>query len=200
MITPQKKHVDRNENDKYLTPHTLTQILLDAIQLDKSLAILEPCSSIEKCIANVLTTNGYDVSINVFEKSKPETDFLTFDETKKYDVCFTNTPYGDKNVIAFVNKMKCVANYQVIALYPLSILHGSNKYTNLWNDKSYGLKYVYVLVRPPWLTDFVREDGKYSSGINQYAWFIWENGYDGKPMIDWLDNASHLINRKLYFV
>ncbi len=200
MIAPQKKHIDRNENDSYLTPHTLTQLLLDNIDLDKSLTILEPCCSIEKCIANVLTNNGYNVVTNIYTKNDTSTNFLTWDESNKFDVCFSNTPYGDKNVIAFVNKMKQIATKKVIALYPLSILAGSNKLKQLWSDKDFALKEVYVMVRPPWLASFVRDDGKYPSGMNHYAWFVWEKNYNGKPNIEWLDNSNDLISRKLFFM
>ncbi len=199
MIAPQKKKCFRNKDDNYLTPHTLTQLLLDNISLDKGYSVLEPCSSVEKCIANVLETAGYNVTTNIYTRDDLTTNFLDWDETKKFDVCFSNTPYGDKNIIAFVSKMKKIATKKVIALYPLSILHGNNKLKHIWNDKEFALKQVYLLVRPAWLADFVREDGKYSSGMNHYAWFVWEKGYNGKPMIEWLDNSMHLISRKTFF-
>jgi hypothetical protein len=200
MIVQSKKKELRNAYDKYLTPYSLIQQVIDKFHLEKDAIILEPCCSTEKTIVSVLETNGFtNITFNIFNPLKPETDFLNFDINNKFDVILTNTPYGDKNIIAFVKKMKQIATKNIICLYPLSILHGTNKYNELWCDKEFGLRYVITIIRPPWLTDFVREDGKYSSGINQYAWFIWEKGYAGKPELDFIDNAKFLINRKLYF-
>jgi len=199
MICAQKKKELRNFNDKYLTPTSLTQQLLDNINLDKSFKILEPCSSIELSIVNVLKKNGYDVSYNIYNNT-PETDFLNFDENNKFDVIFTNTPYGFKNILKFVNKMKKISSNYIICLYPLSILHGTNNYNNLWNDKDFALKEVHLFTRPPWLTDFIREDGKYATGLNHYAWFIWKKGYNGKPKIFLIENSNYVISRKKYFL
>lgn len=198
MITAQKKHKDRNFNDKYLTPYSLTQQLLDKINLDKSISILEPCSSIELCIVKVLQKNGYDVSYNIYNNTS-ETDFLNFNEDKKFDVIITNTPYGCKTILKFLNKMKKIATNKIICLYTISILHGTYSFNNIWNDKEFALKQIYIFSRPPWLTDFIREDGKYASGINHYGWFIWEKGYNGNPEIILLDNSNYIINRKVYF-
>ena len=29
-----------------------------------------------------------------------------------------------------------------------------------------------------------------------YAWYVWTNGYDGQPMIDWLDNNEDILSKK----
>ena len=29
-----------------------------------------------------------------------------------------------------------------------------------------------------------------------YAWFVWENGYAGLPMIDWIDNNDDVLSKK----
>ena len=46
------------------------------------------------------------------------------------------------------------------------------------------------------LGDKLREDGKYKTGMMVYAWFVWENGYSGLPMIDWIDNNDDVLSKK----
>ena len=46
------------------------------------------------------------------------------------------------------------------------------------------------------LGDKLREDGKYKTGMMVYAWFVWENGYAGLPMIDWIDNNDDVLSKK----
>lgn len=195
MIKQSKVKELRNKNDKYLTPYSIIQQLLDVIDVDKNSSILEPCCSIEKTIVKTLLKNNFtNVSFNIYDET-PETDFLNFNEENKYDYIITNTPYGNKTIINFVNKMKRIATKQIICLYQLSMLCGTNNFNELWNDDDYKLKEVYVLVRPSWLMNEVREDGKYKTGINQYAWFIWEKDYKGETILKHIDNAIYVLKK-----
>lgn len=197
MINPSKIKTLRNTNDKYLTPLSVIQQLLDVKpDIPKTASILEPCCSVEKCIVNVLEKNGFtNVSYNIFDETNKKTDFLTFDETITYDYIITNTPYGHKNVLNFINKMKKIATKQIICLYNNNILCGTNHYNNLWNDTDFKLKEVYIFVRPCWLTAEVRQDGKYKTGINSYAWFIWEKGYKGETILRHIDNTKFVLKK-----
>jgi hypothetical protein len=195
MISPQKKHIYRNANDKYLTPYSLTQQLLDNIHIDKNATILEPCSSVEGCIVKVLKENGYNPVENVYTEDKPHTNFFNFDTDKKYDYIITNTPYG-KSIIPFVKQMKKIATKQIICLYPTSTLHSTSRYKELWKDTDYKLKSILMFVRPPWLMDTIQEDGKYNTGMNAYAWFIWENGYEGETIFKLIDNTLYINKKK----
>lgn len=195
MINPSKIKVLRNKNDNYLTPISMTEQLLEKLNIDKNSSIFEPCCSIEKTIITALQKQNYNnIHYNIYNDDSD--DFLKFDENIKYDYIITNTPYGDWTIINFVNKMKKVATKQVIALYPLAILCGTKKYNKLWNDKEYGLKEVYVFVRPAFLTNEIRTDGKYKTGINQYAWFIWENGFSGQTTLRHIDNTDFVLREK----
>ncbi len=196
MIKQSKVKELRNKYDKYLTPYSVIQQLLDAIVIDKHASILEPCCSTEKTIVSVLQRNGFNnVAFNIYDETKPETDFLTFDETLKYDYIITNTPYGNKNIIRFINKMKKIATKQIYCLYQLSMLCGTTNYNEIWNDNEYKLKEVYVLVRPVWLENTIRADGKYKTGITQYAWFCWEKNYVGEPIIKHIDNTCYVLRK-----
>ena len=195
MIKSQKKHHLRNKYDKYLTPYSLTQQLLDYISLDKDTKILEPCSSIEGCIVKVLRNNSFtNVTENIYDLSKPETDILNLPENN-CDVIITNTPYG-KDIIPFVKKMKRISNQMVIALYPISTLHSTKRFQNLWNDDEYGLSEVLMFSRPAWLKDTIQENGKYDTGINAYGWFIWKKGHKSNDIKLRIIDNSMFCNRK----
>ena len=197
MIKPSKIKNLRNINDKYLTPYSLIQQLLDIKKdIPKNALIFEPCCSNEKTIVNTLIKNGYNnIEYNIFDETNPKTDFLNFNEDKKYEYIITNTPYG-RVVKQFINKMKKIAIKQVIALYTFNILSGTDNYDNIWLDENYKLKEIYLFTRPPWLLDTIREDGKYKTGINGYAWFVWENGYTGEPVLRHIDNNRFVLSKK----
>lgn len=197
MMTYSKEKLLRNKNDNYLTPYSVIQQLLDMIIIDKHSSILEPCCSIEKTIVTTLEHNGFNnVSFNIYDERNPITDFLMFDETNKYDYIITNTPYGQKTIVKFINKMKKIALKGIYCLYPLSMLCGTKNYKQVWSDNEFKLKEVYVLVRPPWLEDTIRSDGKYKTGIAQYAWFYWEKGYVGEVIIKHINNTSYVLKKK----
>lgn len=55
--------------------------------------------------------------------------------------------------------------------------------------KTSGLKFVAVFSkRCPSSKNakFIKDDGKKESGAVCYAWFIWERGYKGEPVIKWI--------------
>ena len=76
------------------------------------------------------------------------------------------------------------------------ILCGSKRYEKLWNDDEFKLKEIHILVRPCLLTNEVREDGKYKTGMNNYAWFIWEKGFVGDTTIKHIDNSDFVLREK----
>jgi hypothetical protein len=195
MIVAQKKHTLRNKFDKYITPYSLTQQLLDSYAVDKDEDILEPCSSVEGCIVKVLRQNGFTrITESVYDPDKEETDIMNMKDNS-CDIIITNTPYG-KDIIPFVKKMKAIARKEIIALYPMSTLHSTSRYDALWCDKDYPLTNVLMFSRPPWLKDTVQEDGKYNTGINAYAWFVWKKGGEANNVkLSIIDNSKN-INRK----
>ncbi len=195
ILPNQKKKENRIPNDKYLTPYSIVQQLIDNIDLDKSETILEPCASSELTIGKVLRKNGFlSIEENIYDPNDEATDFLTQDRTT--ECIITNTPYGDKSITAFILKMKQVATKRIIALYPLSILQGIKRYTKIWTDKVFPLKEVLLFVRPPLLTDSVREDDKYLTGMTFYAWFIWEKGYEGAIQFRHINNHSFCLRQE----
>ena len=46
------------------------------------------------------------------------------------------------------------------------------------------------------LGETLREDGKHNTGMMPYAWYVWTNGYNGQPTLDWLDNNDDILTKK----
>jgi len=66
-------------------------------------------------------------------------------------------------------------------LLKLNFLEGQKRYQLF---KSTPLKTVYVFSKRLSF-DKGNEKGK-GSGLLAYAWYVWEQGYKGKPMIEWI--------------
>jgi hypothetical protein len=187
-----KRKEERNKNDSYITPYSMIQQLLDVEVLDKNGSILEPCCSIHRSIPTTLIKNGFtNITENIYEETN--NSFLDFDETIQYDYIISNTPYGNKNFINFVNKAKKIAKKKVILLYPLNCLNGVERYNKVYNDEEYKLARLYQFIRYPMLEDTIREDGKYKTGMSIYAWYVWEKGYTGETVLKQIDNNEYCV-------
>lgn len=171
----------RKKSDFYETPYSITKQLLEREELIGS--ILEPACG-GGAILNLLPKNavGYD----------KEKDFLT--ETEKYDTIITNPPFSI--AYAFIQKAKEISNKKIIMLLPLSYLHGKKRHDDIWMDKNFPLKCIYVFTRYPMLGEKLRVDGKYKTGMMVYAWYVWEIGWEREPVIKWIDNNEFVLNTK----
>jgi len=175
----------RSKNDFYQTPYSMTRLLLDNEYFDYNKSVLEPCCG-NNAIVNILKEKWNENLITYYDIEK---DFFT--ETKQYEYIILNPPY--KLAFEFILKCKIVCEKFAILL-PLNYLHGKKRYDNIYCDKNYPLKNVYVFTRYPLLTsENVREDGKYKTGMMVYAWFIFEKGFKNEATIKWLDNNNDVI-------
>jgi len=176
----------RRKSDFYETPYSITRKFLNIEEFDYDLTICEPACG-AGAIVKVLKENTDNIVAYDIEKN-----FLT--ETEQYDYIITNPPFSIAQ--EFILKSKQVARKKFAFLLPLSYLHGKKRYDEIYSDRNYGLKKVYVFTRYPMLGDKLREDGKYNTGMMVYAWFVWENGYSGQPVVDWIDNNEDVLSKK----
>jgi hypothetical protein len=176
----------RKKSDFYETPYSITSHLLEVEDFDKSLTVCEPACG-AGAISNILKKHWDNVIAYDIEK-----DFLL--EYGNYDYIITNPPFSI--AYEFVQKAKRIATKKFAFLLPLSYLHGKKRYDNIYMDKQYGLKKVYVFTRYPMLGEPLRDDGKYNTGMMVYAWYIFENHFSGSPTIDWLDNNGDVLSKK----
>ena len=177
----------RRKNDFYQTPKNLTRRFLNEEPFDKSCSVLEPA-----CGQNAITTvleeywdkkhiSSYDIEKNFFS------------ETDQCDYIITNPPFS--KALDFIIKAKSVATKKFAFLLPLSYLHGKKRFDTIYSDKAYGLEKVYVFTRYPLLSDAIRDDGKYRTGMITYAWYVFTNNFSGDPKIFWLDNNDDVLKK-----
>ena len=182
----------RLKSDVYQTPYSMTGALLDVVGIWKGCSILEPCSG-QGAIIKVLRDRGYTkVTEGCIEKGF---DFFTIKD--RYYAVITNPPYS--RFQEFVERSFVVARNLIAFLLPISYLQGKKRYDRLYAENSnngFGLASVNVFVRMPMLSGKIREDGKYSTGMQTYAWYIWnKHCAGGSPIIRWIDNSKYVLKK-----
>lgn len=178
----------RKASDFYETPYSITRHLLRVEKFDYNLTVLEPACG-DSAIVKILSENWHDTKITAYDIEK---NFLT--ETQKYDYIVTNPPFS--LAFDFIQQAKQVAKRKFAMLLPLSYLHGKKRFDEIYSDRVYGLKSVYVFTRYPMLGEKLREDGKYNTGMMVYAWYVFENGNSEDPKIGWIDNNDDVLSKK----
>jgi type I restriction-modification system DNA methylase subunit len=179
----------RNKNDEYITPSSMVQQLLDIHTISKTKRILEPCCSSHRSIPNTLKKNGFvDVIENVYNEDG--VDFIDWDCDNKVDIIITNIPYGIKNFVKFLTKMRHVAKEQIILLLPMSYLNGKERYT-FYQNKDYPLSAVYPFTRFSLLTNEAQD--KYKGGMCLYGWFVFKKGFLGDCIMKQINNDAYII-------
>lgn len=184
----------RNKNDYYQTPYSMTRQLLEVENFEGN--ILEPCCG-AGAIVKVL--RDYDKSVDycdlnnefsltgIFKNFK---DFIN-DDFDRYDNIITNPPYSLAK--EFILKAKQITNNKIAMLLPLNYLHGVTRYNEIYLDRKFPLKAVYIFCRYGMLEETIRDDGTYRTGMMVYAWYIWDKSYKlGEPIIRWLNNNSYV--------
>lgn len=183
---------ERVEGDYYATPPEDTQKFIDTHEL-KGTRILEPsCGEghISEVIKGkypereIISRDIYDRGYKDFDRVE---DFLESDPNEKFDTIITNPPF--KYFQEFIEKglSKLNDGGELILLGRLQVLEGRKRY-ELFKD--YPPKYVYVSVgRIHTMRNGKRydENGKKWSSTLAMAWFIWEKGYTGEPIVRWVE-------------
>jgi hypothetical protein len=178
----------RNKSDFYQTPYSMTEQLLDNEYFSKDDTLIEPAAG-EGAIVKVLKKRGYKPQ---YSDIIDGTDFLK--EQEIFDNLITNPPYS--LAFEFIQKAKDIIQWKFAMLLPLSYLHGQKRFNELWLDTEiFPLHTVYVFTRYPLLTDKVREDGKYKTGMQVYAWFVWYRFPKTHPLIYWIDNDKYVLRK-----
>ena len=176
----------REENDFYATPRETTLSILNEIELYES--ILEPCCGLGN-ISEVLKEYypGREiVSTDLIDRGYGEgnIDFLTHNYNRKFNNIITNPPF---NIIKpFLYKCLEVTTDQVILFCKIQFLESISRRQMF---KETPLKYVYVFSERQNILKGIRdkdENGKKWSGTICFAWYVWEHGYEGEPVLRWI--------------
>ena len=175
---------EREQHDYYATPPSSVEDLLSRETFNKT--IYEPGVG-GGHIARILIANGYKVlASDIIDRNYPGTkirDFLTYESKGNFDVdIITNPPY--KYAKEFVEKSLDIIKdgNKIAMILKLTFLEGQKRRT-MFNDNPPKIIYVYSkrmsCVKNG---DFSKKD---SSAV-AYAWFIWEKGFKGEPIIRWI--------------
>ena len=176
----------RVENDYYATPPETTQSLLNVLELNGS--ILEPACG-EGHISEVLKNNypsSEIVSTDLIDRGygRGGINFLEHTYDRTFTNVITNPPF--KYMREFVEKALEISDEKVMMFGKIQFLEGKGRKEFLMNSP---LKYVYVFSErqnPLRNGESVDENGKKWSSTMCFAWYVWEKGYQGEPIVRWL--------------
>lgn len=175
---------ERQSHDYYATEPKATELLLTE---ETFAPVVWECACGEGHMAKVLEAKGYQViSTDLVYRgygNKESVDFLRKSIANFDGDIITNPPY--KYALEFVEKaLERVKLGRKVAMFlKLQFLEGKSR-------KQFFLKHppktVYVS-SSRLICAMNGEFEKYPSSAVAYAWFVWEKGYKGNPMIKWIN-------------
>lgn len=169
----------RDHLDYYPTPRAAVEGLLDRETFTGSIWE-NSCGAGDIC--RVLEDYGYGdiIATDVADRGYGETghDFIT--SPYRADNIVMNPPFSMAQ--QFVELSLARTTGKVAMLGKLVFLEGQKRKPFFALTP---LKTVYVFSKR---VNFYRggEKGNYSSSTMAFAWFVWEHGYTGKPMVEWI--------------
>ena len=176
----------RSKNDFYATPPLAVEQLLEVETFDKN--VWEPATGMNH-ITDVLEEHGYNVRrsdiVDMVGDPKLEIiDMLNSDEKFDGDIV-TNPPYGKS--LEFLKKcIDAVPEGNKVAMFLKIQFLETKKRADYFQENP--PKVIYVAARrfgcSP--TGEFNEDGNCGSAVC-YAWFVWEKGFKGNPIIKWIN-------------
>ena len=182
---------ERVDNDFYATPLNAIEAILNEVKLDGS--ILEPAAGqghISKVLRKYYPYSEI-VSTDLIQREERfgitiqgDVDFLTYEFNRKFDNIITNPPFNLAQ--EFIERALKLSNDKVIMFAKIQLLEGSKRRVMFDNTP---LKYVYVFtkrVNPLRNGEELDEKGKPWASTMCFAWFVWEHGYEGEPIVRWL--------------
>ena len=181
----------RVTDDWYATSPEAVEKLL-SIHEFKGQYILEPCVGMGH-IADVLEWFfGSNVTaIDIVDRGYPNViieDFLKWKPDKKYDTIITNPPYCLASEFIFKCMDLLCAGGQLAMFLKIQFLEGQKRKALF---SKYPPKYVYVFrARVPVFNSgmaYNPETGKKWQTLMCFAWYVWEWGFCGEPVIRWID-------------
>lgn len=175
---------ERQIDDYYATDPIAVEILLEHETFKHE---VWECACGEGHIAKVLEEHGYDVSATdlVYRGYGEEEsyDFLQCTETDINEDIITNPPY--KYAKEFVEKaMDVVASGRKVAMFLKLTFLESRERKKLFQE--YPPKVIYVFSKRVNCAKNGDFNATGSSAVC-YAWFIWEKGFKGEPVIRWVN-------------
>ncbi len=190
----------RRKFDLYQTPYSMTRQLFENYNgFDFNKDVYEPAAG-KLAIVKILQ-EYFNGIVSCSDINSPDgviigLDFIKHTFHEKVDYIITNPPFS--LTVEFILKCMEVAIDKFALLMKSDFLSGIARYNLIYskqNVSEFGLKYFKEFVRKPDLRAEIRKDGKYPTGIDAFAWYIWEKGYNKKPMISWINNQKYILKK-----
>lgn len=163
----------RRAGDFYQTPKSMTLQFLQNCPILR-FPVLEPAAgagamaSVLMRLYGIRNVDAYD--INPIYGS-PSLDFLK--EKRRFPTVITNPPFSLST--EFILKCKEVATDRFSLLMPIDYLHGIERYEKIYSARDrWKLTSIHIYVRRAMMSDMVRDDGLYGTGMVTWAWFTWK--------------------------
>ena len=175
------KKQDRPKNDFYCTPFSLTWALTERHELSHAWEPACGRGSIVKPLQDLDMEVEYSDIDAEFDPTGYSRQFFEFTEPLSKTV-ISNPPFSLWDLFVFHAKMLGCQRIMYIGKTDYFSADGRSK-SGIWKN----LKHVEIFNRKVDYQTPYREDGLFHVGAMTSAWFIWESGYTGKPMIDIID-------------
>lgn len=177
---------EREKHDYYATEPKAVELLL---QQEKFIPYVWECACGEGHMSEVLKNHGYKVkSSDLIDRGYEDTEVLDFLKVQKCDIkedwdIITNPPY--KYAKEFVEHALdiSVCGTKIAMLLKLTFLEGQAR-RKLF--EKYPPRIIYVFSGRVKCAKNGEFDAMGSSAVC-YAWFIWEKGFNGNPIIKWIN-------------
>lgn len=183
----------RVDNDYYATDPKAVKQLFDCFAINKRInSFLEPCvggGNIANEVINILKPNTTKF-IDIVDRGYPNTnvaDYLTYNSDEKFDLIMTNPPYSLG--CEFVEKSMPMLNKNgyLIMFLKIQFLEGMKR-KEMFNK--YPPKFIYVFRKrmATWRNGEEFDDiGKHWVTTMCHSWFVWQEGFNGEPIVRWID-------------
>lgn len=166
---------NRETNDFYPTPPLATLELLERINIKEDDLVWE-CACGDGAISKLLPPNTISTDLIYRGYGEGGIDFL--ETEKQVDWIITNPPYSHATQFA-VHALKCANN--VALLLKIQFLEGVARYDFFRENPP---KRIYVFSKR--LNIVKNGEAMKNSTMMCFAWFIWEKGYQGESIINWI--------------
>lgn len=173
---------ERQENDLYCTNPIAVNKLLSMQEFSPN--IWEICNGLGH-ISDTLEEKGYSVKRSDIIPYKPNIevlDFLTYQGKWNGDI-ITNPPYSYADDFVY-KALDTIEDGHLVAMYLKINFLSSGKRYELFTK--YPPKMIYIMSKRISCAkngDFE----KYKNGAVDYCWIIWEKGYKGNTIMQWIE-------------
>lgn len=171
---------ERAKNDYYATDPECVRALLANEEFTQN--IWEPTAG-HHVMSDVIEAAGYSVKksdLVDYGFNDEQIDFLSTDEKWDYDFIF-NPPYSAAQNFVLQALRKAQPSRKIAVFLRTLFLEGQSRYKQIFKENP--PKTIYVFSKRYGCSE---EDKFPKPSAVSYAWFVWEKGWQGNPIIKWI--------------